>query len=388
MTALSSSNLSNAWRLIKAYMAAYPVRGSLAVCGLILAGLLESVGFLSLVPLLGIFMGGSEDVSHHESAISRYMGEAFTAMGFQPDFTLLLVLIVLLISGKALLVMVAMRHVGYTTMAIGRDMRHDLLHALMRARWSYFAGQSIGNFGNAINIEAVNASSACQTSINFVSICIQILFYLAASFLVSWQVTLAVIVVGSSMWLVLQWTVRKAQEAGLLQTESYRALSSTLVDGLQGIKSIKAMGREQRMASMLGSEIQALQVAKVETVRNSELLKAIQEIIVIIGIAAGIYVANTYGGIPMVEIMVMALLFNRVLGRVANVQIMLQKTANTESSFWLLRQLIEETRRHEEKDSGVEEITLQREIRFDAVEFAHDTHRILERASCTIPVNG
>ena len=200
---------------------AYPLRSLLMVGLLIVAGVAEGVGLITLLPLIEYAVGQS---GGSQSDLTRTVVETFQSIGIPAGLLPMLVVIVVAISLKAVFRWLATRQVGYTVARTATDLRLRLIRALLEARWSFFARKPTGYFANAISSEARRASSAYQMASKVVADLIQVMIYLGVVFFVSWEVALIALVVAPLLGWALRAFVRMSRDAGDEQTRIMKQL--------------------------------------------------------------------------------------------------------------------------------------------------------------------
>ncbi|MDH3921138.1 MAG: ABC transporter transmembrane domain-containing protein, partial [Rhodospirillales bacterium] len=117
---------------------------------LLLAGLAEGVGLTSLLPLVSIAGG---DAAAQSSPASRLVVESLESLGLSANLETLVIIVVLGISLRAALGILAMRHVGYAAAEVATQLRTRLIDSLLRVKWSYFTRQPVGRIANAVSFE-------------------------------------------------------------------------------------------------------------------------------------------------------------------------------------------------------------------------------------------
>jgi len=368
---------------VRYFIRAYPVRSALMVVLLLQAGLLEGIGVITLLPVLELVTAAPDA---EVSALGRAVAEGLAVVGLQPTLAVLLGIIVVAMSAKALLLWLAMRQVGFTVAQVTTDLRMALLRALMEARWRYYASQSTGQLANAISSEAHRASGAYQQSCNMLAGAFQILVYLAVAFMVSWPIALGTIVVGILFLVLLRGFVRMARNAGQDETNLMRSLVGRLTDALQGIKPIRAMGRERHLQPLLEQEAEGLNQALRRQVTAEESLHLFQEPTLVLLLSAGLFAALTLGGQPFASVLVLAFVFYRLMKQVNHVQSRYQVLTMGESAFWSIREKIDEAEAHREVPTGTRPPPpLEEGVQLRDVRFSHDDTPVLRDVSMEVP---
>ena len=361
---------------------AYPLRTAVMVALLILSGLAEGVGIIALLPLLQVVMQDGSGDSRFTNAVHGFLG----FLGIAPTLGALLLLMVLGIVLKSGFLLLAMKQVGYTVAHVGTDMRLKFLRTVLRARWGYFTSQPVGHFANAISAEAHRASLGYKEVGLLFAIAVQTAVYLAIAVILSWQLAVVAMAAGSVLIFVLSGFIRMSRRAGKSQTRLKKALVARLTDALNGIKPIKAMAREDHLWPILEEATLGLNKAQQKHVLASEALKAFHEPVLVVMLAIGLYSVLTVGNMPFAEILVMAVVFQRLMGRVNALQNHYQTLVGSESAFWSLHEDMELADGQREQVSGqLQPPPLKASIRLDSVDFAYGKKQVLRNVSLTIP---
>jgi ATP-binding cassette, subfamily C, bacterial len=364
-----------------AFLRAYPGRSAAALLSLLLAGLLDGLGLSTLLSMLSIATGGSDDPSLPERAAL----EVTAWLGVTPTAATLLLLAVALISTKAAMVLVAQRQVGYTVAHVATDLRLSLIRAVMASRWRYYLSQPVGRLSNAIATEAERASVGYLQGAMMTTYFINSLIYTIVALLLSWQASIAALVAGATLLAGLQVLVRISGRAGRKQTLLLKSLLTSMTDQLGAAKALKAMARERHVDSLLSGQTRQLKSALRRQVISKEAVAALQEplLAILVGIGFFIFVVQLEMSLP--EVLVILFLLARVVNFLAKAQRAYQNMAITESAYWSLREAIDEAERERETAQGERAPSLEREIRLDSVSFSHDVRPVLHELSLVIP---
>jgi ATP-binding cassette subfamily C protein len=368
------------------YLRSYPGASALMVGLLVLSGVLEGVGILSLVPLLSVVSGGQQE--RGGSGVHDAIADAVGAVGLQPTIGVLIAVIVVSMSLKAVALWLAMRQVGFIVARVARDLRLALVRALLRARWGYFGMHPLGRFANAITNETTAATAAYREACTVLAALLQILMYVTISLLISWQSTAAALIIGGGLFVGLRRFVDMSRAAGQAQVALNKSLSGRIVDALQGIKAIKAMALEDRVLPILERETEELNVAQQKRVTAQETPRIIQEPVATLVLGIGLYVLLTLRSMPFGSVLLLAFIFQRLIAHMNTLHLRYQVVVNGESSFWSVRDQIVDAEREAERavdsEAGVMP-RFEREIRFESVSFGFPQKPLFDSLSLTIP---
>lgn len=366
------------------FFEAYPGRTTAMVALLIVAGLAEGAGLMTLLPLLEYALG---EAGGAHSALTDAVVGALGSLGVPPGLGPLLCVIVVALAAKAVFRWLAMKQVGYTVAQVATDLRLRLLRALLRARWAFFVEKPTGYFANAISSEARRASAAYEMACQALSGAIQVMVYLCVVVVVSWEVAVIALVVAPLVLLALRAFVAMSRDAGDEQTNLMKHLIGRVTSLLPGIKPIKAMARERRLLPFLEEETRDFNRARRQGVLATESLKAFQEPVIVLVLAAGLYGAVTVGTASASAVIVAAVLFYRVMTTVGNLQSQYQAVTVNESAFWSLLATVEEAEAAEEdtRPGGRTPPPLEESLRLVGVSFAYEDEPVLRDVEMEIP---
>jgi ATP-binding cassette subfamily C protein len=113
-------------------------------------------------------------------------------------------------------------------------------------------------------------------------------------------------------------------------------------------------------------------------------LAAMQEPIIVVFVAGGIFFAYTYLDVPLASQIVMALLFYRLVTRVGSVQQNWQSILISESAYWSIKETTELAAAAAERQSGGLLPALPAAIRVDNVSFTYDETTVLDGIDMTL----
>ena len=368
-------------RLFRHFFAAYPVRSTLMLLAITAAALAEGVGIAALLPMIGLVI----DAEGAGGALTHYVEQVFAFAGQNVSLGGLLVLMVVAMALKALLMLLAMAQVGYSAAHVAMDLRLAFIRAILRARWLHFVDRRTGELASAVSVEPTRAADAYVGACHVLSGALQILIYLAVCMAISWEVSLLALVVGAFGMIALNRLVTMSRRAGQNQTDLQKSFMTLLLQGLDGMKPLKAMGREASMRPLFEGDVQGLNNAQRTIVISREALAESYELIRAFAVAGGLYVFVAVWGQPVDGLLVLALLFIRTLQKVKNVHDRYQIAATNQPAFAFLRSTIAAAEEEEEPDLGSATPRLASAISLRNVSFSYGRENILENVSMTLP---
>ena len=357
-------------------------RQLLVVVSMIGASLIEGLGVAVLLPLLEVATSKGAGTT---SGFSEVVLMALQRLGLPPSIFVLGPVVILAILGKSALSLIILRYVGNSVAEVTNLLRFDLIESLLEARWPYFVRQPVGKFANAISGEANRAGEAFMSVATLIALVCQSAVYLGVALILSWQLALASLVVGSAIVLCLGGLVRITKRAGRQQTKRMKSLVSSLSDALVGIKPLKAMARQEAFGKLFSADIAQLNRILRKLVFSRQLMKSLQEPILLIIVVVGFMGALTLTTVPATEALLMLFLMGRTVMLIGKVQQQYQVVLQSESAYAAISETIAEARRAREIFKGTREPSLARGCVFDRVSFSYGKTSVLQGVSLSIP---
>ena len=371
-------------QLFRHFFAAYPVRSTFMLLSITVAALAEGVGIAALLPLFDLVIdpGGSEGA---KGAVMLFVERAFAFTGVELSIGGLLLVTAVMITAKALLTMAAMTQVGYTAAHVAMDLRLRIVRALLAARWRYFVDQRSGDFASAVGTEPLRVAQAYVSACRVMAGVLLLLIYAALSVAISWEVSIAALVVGSLGMVALNRLVAMSRRAGQDQTRLQKSFMARLLQGLDGMKPLKAMAREGSLGPLIEEDTQGLYRAQRTVVVSREAMTEAHEIIRVLAVAGGLYVFLSVWSQPTDNLFVLILLFARILQKVTQLQSYYQATAANQEAFFFLRSTAEAAEQAHEPNRGGEAPRFASSISLRDVSFSYGREDVLDQASMLLP---
>ncbi|MBW2267406.1 MAG: ABC transporter ATP-binding protein [Deltaproteobacteria bacterium] len=364
--------------VLRIFFGAEGTRPWLVLICLLASGVMESLSWASIMPLLSLSTGEMDDDA---TVATQLVQDVFARVGLTTEVGPLVVVIVAAMGLKCLLVIVAMRYIGYTAANVATDVRERLIRGLMAARWDYFTHQPIGRIANAVSTQAARSGNAYTRAGLFVSSAIQTAVYAVVAVLVSWRVALAALGLGFVIAFAVAPLVGYARRAGKRQTDHTSRLVTYLNDALANVKPLKAMERQSHFAQLLSTKIDKLRKALRRQVISKHVMKNVQEFLIASGLGLGFYLATTVAQVPVAQLFFIGALMMRTMLQIASAQQQLQKGVMVEAAYVALQDLVREIEAAREPISGSEPAVFDRMCRLENVTFSHSDTPVLKDAS-------
>ncbi len=232
-------------RTLLGFMGPYRWAAPVLVALGILGSLSEGLGIGLLIPLLQVLLGdgvGAEGAGPVVDAVQRYAA-------LFPDATRLSVIvatIVGLIAFKAAVLYASVALFAWVNGHVGHRLRSGLFHQLLQVGYVFLARNDPGRLLNTLGTETWRATDAMSALFSLVTNACMVAVFAVLLLLVSWPLTLGVaggLAAASLLVRLVTWRTRRLGEAAVVANS---ALADRMVDGLTGMRVIRAFGQEAR----------------------------------------------------------------------------------------------------------------------------------------------
>src|SRR5262245_33674146 len=242
-------------QLILFYAQQYPWTLSACVVALILSGLLESIGFAALLPVLGKLTGSNASLPE---PLDRWFSVLFQWLGLEPTLNALLVMVIGLLVAKIAIGFLVVAFVGWVQARLTGEFRRRVIASLGNARWAYFTHQSSGRAVNTLLSETIKAGAGLTAICQLVATTIQVVIFAGTAALISWKATaigLLASLAGTALLSTLIRLIRHNQRERIITVSN---MAARMIDGLGNMKTLKAMGAERRMTKLVARDVASL----------------------------------------------------------------------------------------------------------------------------------
>lgn len=355
---------------------AYPRRTILVFIAVTIASIITAATLLVLPALLFTLLG-------RNSSKTQFINDIFLYFNITPSTENLITFFLVGIILQSALLAGANIYAGFTKAKVIKDLRIKLLTTMSQTEWSFFTKQSSGNFTASLVNEIESAGDGYETMVLILSNAVQILAYLSVAFFISWEIALVAIIAGITLTLLFGRLIRISKTLGADNAQLTRLITSQLTDSYRSIKPLKAMARETHSNALLNSYTKRLKIVSKKGTIVSELLDALQEIILMSTVIITIYYSFKHLSIPIEFSIILVILYLRSMKLFGKSQKQFQAYVGNISAYNMVMSSLQEAANHRELRTGKIKHQLLGNIEFKNVSFEHADKKILEDASAT-----
>jgi ATP-binding cassette, subfamily C, bacterial len=379
--------------MLSALRAVPPLERTVVMIGLFFAGIFELFGFATIIPLFAIMSPDvGIDVGGRRAVVGEVLDSAYAAVGLpvevmtvnQKTITLLLTILLFLVI-KAVVSIVVSQYVATVMTRVNTKARLDVIRTLMQARWSFYTRQRLSRLVSAAGESSNAVGEAFQLTADLLMSFLRIVIYLTVCYIIAPPMVLVAAGVAMLMAITYGHLVRRSKRAAKEQSRAMTQMKADLTDVFIGIKSIRAMGRQAHMATLLSKDSQELDNRMRNRVLSAEYAEELQAPIIamclVVALIGGTQILHLGGH----ELLLGAILLVRLISTFGFVQRAHQRLSSSHTWLSSANKLVSEAAASEELLIGDQPPDPEQGVRFEEVSFKHaDGREILVKVDLAI----
>ncbi len=338
---------------------------------MMLIGLLEGVGVLLLIPLIG--MTGIVKIDVDDIPFSTF----FRFLEVLPNnLGLPLILgffIVLVISQH-----IVQRHITLQNTIINqgflKHIRLETYRRVLQSNWGFFVTKRKSDLINILLSEVARACVGTNSLLQFLSSLIITSIQIVLAFLLAPTITSFVILCGFVLILFNRRFLKRSLALGNRNYEHARIYMAGITDQINGIKDVKSNTLEQSRMSWFSGITEKMQNEQIEYMKLKTMSQLYYKAASAILIAVFIYMAINLFNAQVGQLTLIIVIFSRLWPRVAGIQASMEQIATTLPSFKAVKALqheCDQAREFDMRESNMKSIEFNDQIECRNVYFRY-----------------
>lgn len=341
---------------------------------------LDGLGITALVPLISLDFTG--EVSN--DVVSRLIYWLFSFSGIDPSVRAVLVFILIIFFIKFLFSFSQLVVSSYITTWLGEHLKRKNAVAYSNMTYRYYITTKIGFLNNLLTTEVGTVVACFKKLAQVVVYFCNLIAYLGFSFIVNWQLTMVVLLVG----LVLNLAYKKIRST--VARISYRITQvnaethNILIEFISNYKYLKATSHASHYLKHLFPVLrQSRNLNFKNRVYDSFTLTTFDffKIVVLLG---SLSFMVEFKGAKITELIVPLALIARSLGMILSLQSVWQAFISKSGSIVVLEEAEKQLGMNSERVVDTELIEFNNEISLHDISYAFDTDNVLNNINLTI----
>ena len=328
------------WKYISTFKSFKSKNIILALILMVLNSLTEGISLLLLVPLLQIVGLNVQQGSLGE--IANYISSFFSYFGITPTLTIILIIYVFIISFNAFiykLQTVESFKIEYTFAA---NLRKHLFESITDSDWIFFIQKRSSDFAHALTNEVERISIGTGQFLTFLASIMILIVYIIFALELAGMITGIIFVVGVIILLMLRRKAGKSHYRGEEITTTTRNLYSSIMQHLEGMKTIKSFGMEEENINVFSKQSNQLANNYIDSVKSYADVKLLFDIGTVIVLSVMVLFLIDVVKLPIASLFLLIYLFVRMIPQFSTIQRSYQYFINMLPAFDNLMQVEKE----------------------------------------------
>ncbi len=283
---------SNIQFLLK-YARRYPVKILLTIVLGFSGAIFNGVSTTLIVPVVLTFLGQNMQVMT-EAPLIKALLSPFESVPEDYRLGIMAGAIVLAIALKNVMTYSGNLIGGSLSRSLVMDLKANGVQLLLDVDLDYFAKMRVGDILARLSTEVGRTSAAISTLIRILIVSITLLVYAAILISISWELTLASILLIGTITVFNQFFVKYSKRLGDQLSSVTRAYSIAIVETLNGIRLVKSVASEDREYDRLKKLIRERERIGLLNQANQSAIAPINEVTSIIGILGIVIIGRLF----------------------------------------------------------------------------------------------
>jgi len=207
----------------------------------VISGGLSGLGLGLYIPVINQFLN---DQDGKPDIFSRLSSQILDFLHVSPSVWTLITLASVTIILGALMTYITMLCSAYLALYAQKTLKDRLVEDLLNRRYKYFFHAETGKTVSILTEQAIRASSCIEVIFRMLTGIVLAIAYFASLLLISYKLSVLMIVFGGIVLFVHQFFVRKMKQLSQMWQAVTFKLTNLFTETMVGIKIIKAMGLE------------------------------------------------------------------------------------------------------------------------------------------------
>lgn len=354
-----------------------PKKIALIIFLMVLVSFTEAIGLLLLFPLIqlvGLDAGQSID------KFSTFILGLFSFLGIQLNLIIVLGIYVLVVSFNALLrrwETILGYEIDYRFAA---HLRKRLYHAISSTDWLFFARSKSSHFAHALTNEIERIGTGTSQFLTLIANIMILIVYIIFSFQLAGVITGLIFLAGVILLLFLRNKVYSSRSRGEDITISTRNIYSTIMQHLDGMKTIRSFGLQNENEKVFSYQTDEIVHSYMGSIRSFADVHLLFDIGTVVMLAIIVLILIEIVQISTATLLVLIYIFFRMVPQFSSIQSSYQYVLNMLPAYNNVKNLENKCIENIEiKESESMEVNLKSEVALEEVSFSYpDGHFTLK----------
>ena len=224
-----------------------------------LSALSEGLGISLIIPFFQALGGNGQSAS--VNSYVRFLDKVIGWVPHEDRLTLIPVAVFAAIVAKNCLLYVNSVLCSWLNSQVGHRLRSGIFNQLLTVSYGFVERSESGKLLNTLTTETWRAGDALSAFVDLLVACCTILIFITLLLLISWPLTLMAAAAILLISATIQFAIRRMASRERQAMEANVALTARMLDGLAGMRVIRAFGREDYEKKRFGGASEKVRTA-------------------------------------------------------------------------------------------------------------------------------
>jgi len=278
----------------------------------------EGIGILLLVPLLGLLQ--SDQLGATESSVTQTIADILAAIGLPLTAGVLLGLFLGLVVFRNLVQFTRGWYAARFQHQLTDNLRRDCFEALLHTEWRRTNSGRQSDHASLLLTDVSRVDVSLNASLSLLAGSATMAAYIAATFVLSWQMTLIAVFSGDLVFLLLAGQRRRTLGLDRDLSGANKGIHQVVQESLAGMKLTKILGNEKRHLEQFEQVIRRLREKQEHYLASEGLSRALYQTGGALLLVIYLYLGLGLLQLPIAELLILVLVFGRLIPQFASAQ--------------------------------------------------------------------
>ncbi|AFY58060.1 ABC-type multidrug transport system, ATPase and permease component [Rivularia sp. PCC 7116] len=264
------------------------------------------------------------------------------------------------------------------TRRLTSDIRQAGVKLLLEVDIDYYSKMKVGDLINRLGVESGRAASAIRNITKLIILGITIFVFAGILMLLSWQLTIAAVLLLSLVMVVNQYAIIRSKKFGKELSEISKGYSIAMLETLNGIRLVKSTGNENKEFRRIKELILNREKADFKSQANSELIAPLSEVMGISALLGIVFISRSIFSDQISSLsavlLTYLLLLLRTLPLLSQLNTVRSNFANTSASVSVIADFLDIQNKPFMGSGDINFTNLDKGIHFNSISFSYPNH--------------
>ncbi len=359
----------------------------MALLLILFLALLEGIGIMMIVPLLG-FVG----ITSEGGSINTFVAVIFDILGLPKSLlTILLIYVFLIICREILARTQKLLNSGIQHNII-QTLRNRLYTSICHAEWIFLTKTRSSDFSHTLTVDVNRLGNGANILLQFISATIMLGIYIAIALSLSFTMTILTLFCGAVVLVILKNKIVSSRHTGKIETGLGKKLHSIIIEHLSSMKLAKIFCAEERSIDRFKRVTGMIMENTIKFANETATTRMWFGIISVVIMSFFIYISIEVVSVSAVTLLLLLFIFARMMPRISSLQQSFQQLLHVQPALTSFLDMENSCKNAAEgiTKNTVSPLTIKDSVCFKNVSFSYHKEEnmdVLKSMSFSMPVH-